>query len=70
MGVQTTSEQIDIILNACNVLISKNRGALIVFTRNLGVKGMSDSGTKLNADLTGLLLLVVGKFNPLVYTSH
>ena len=45
ISVQTKSEQIDIILNACNVLISKNRGALIVFTRNLGVKGIVDSGT-------------------------
>lgn len=59
MGVQTTSEQIDIILNACNVLISKNRGALIVFTRNLGVKGIVDSGTRLNADLSSALILTI-----------
>ncbi|NCB01021.1 MAG: TIGR00159 family protein [Spirochaetia bacterium] len=59
IGVQTTSEQIDIILNACNVLISKNRGALIVFTRNLGVKGIVDTGTRLNADLSSALLLTI-----------
>ncbi len=59
MGVQTTSEQIDIILNACNVLISKNRGALIVFTRNLGVKGIVDTGTRLNAELSSALLLTI-----------
>ena len=39
LGAQTTTDQIDIILNACNVLVSKNRGALIVFTRHLGIKG-------------------------------
>lgn len=59
MGAQTTAEQIDIILNACTVLVSKNRGALIVFTRHLGIKGISDSGTRLNADLSSALILTV-----------
>ena len=57
MGTQTTAEQIDIILNACNVLVSKNRGALIVFTRHLGIKGVIDSGTRLNAELSSALIL-------------
>ncbi|MDD3822160.1 MAG: diadenylate cyclase CdaA [Sphaerochaetaceae bacterium] len=59
IGTQTTAEQIDIILNACNVLVSKNRGALIVFTRHLGIKGIVDTGTKLNADLSSALILTV-----------
>jgi len=59
LGAKTTSEQIDIILNACNVLISKKRGALIVFTRHLGVKGLVETGTKLNADLSSALLLTI-----------
>lgn len=59
MGTQTTAEQIDIILNACNVLVSKNRGALIVFTRHLGIKNVLDSGTRLNADLSSALILTV-----------
>src|SRR5690554_641688 len=59
MGSQTTAEQIDVILNACNVLVSKNRGALIVFTRQLGIKGVIDSGTRLNADLSSALILTV-----------
>ncbi|MDD3790188.1 MAG: diadenylate cyclase CdaA [Sphaerochaetaceae bacterium] len=59
MGAQTTAEQIDIILNACSVLVSKNRGALIVFTRHLGIKGVVDSGTRLNADLSSALILTV-----------
>ncbi len=34
IGTQTTSsDQIDSILNACNVLVNKRRGALIVFPR-------------------------------------
>lgn len=59
IGTQTTAEQIDIILNACNVLVSKNRGALIVFTRHLGIKNVLDSGTRLNADLSSALILTV-----------
>jgi diadenylate cyclase len=59
MGSQTTAEQIDVILNACNVLVSKNRGALIVFTRHLGIKGVLDSGTRINADLSSALILTV-----------
>ncbi len=59
MGAQTTAEQIDIILNACTVLVSKNRGALIVFTRHLGIKGVTDSGTRLNAELSSALILTV-----------
>ena len=59
MGVQTTAEQIDSILNACTVLVSKNRGALIVFIRHLGIKNIIDSGTKLNADLSSALILTV-----------
>lgn len=59
MGSQTTAEQIDVILNACNVLVSKNRGALIVFTRHLGIKGVLDTGTRLNADLSSALILTV-----------
>lgn len=59
MGTQTTAEQIDVILNACNVLVSKNRGALIVFMRHLGIKGVIDTGTRLNADLSSALILTV-----------
>lgn len=59
IGAQTTAEQIDIILNACNVLVSKNRGALIVFPRRLSIRGVIDTGTRLNADLSSALILTV-----------
>lgn len=59
IGAQTTAEQIDVILNACTVLVSKNRGALIVFTRHLGIKGVIDSGTRINADLSSALILTI-----------
>ncbi len=60
LGAQTTSgDQIDSILNACNVLVNKRRGALIVFPRRLAIKNIIESGTKLNADLSTSLILTV-----------
>ncbi|MFA7128585.1 MAG: diadenylate cyclase CdaA, partial [Sphaerochaeta sp.] len=60
LGTQTTTgDQIDSILNACNVLVNKRRGALIVFPRRLGIKNIIDSGTRVNADLSTSLILTV-----------
>ena len=56
---QTTSDQIDSILNACNILVEKKRGALIVFPRHTDIQSILDSGTKLNADLSSTLLLTI-----------
>ncbi len=58
-GSQTTGDQIDMIINALDVLSTKRRGALIVFPRKLGVRGVVDSGTRLNADLSSTLLLTI-----------
>ncbi|MFA7559881.1 MAG: DNA integrity scanning protein DisA nucleotide-binding domain protein, partial [Sphaerochaeta sp.] len=55
----TSSDQIDSILNACNVLVNKRRGALIVFPRKLQIRQIIDSGTRLNADLSSSLILTV-----------
>ncbi len=59
IGQQTTAEQIDSILNACNILVEKKRGALIVFPRHIDIKSVLDSGTKLNADLSSTLILTI-----------
>ena len=58
------------ILNACTVLVSKNRGALIVFTRHLGIKNIIDSGTKLNADLSAALILTASTTTPCCMTER
>lgn len=58
-GQQTTGDQIDSILNACNILVEKKRGALIVFPRHTDIQTILDSGTKLNADLSSTLILTI-----------
>jgi diadenylate cyclase len=45
-GQTTTSDQLDSVLNACNVLVNKKRGALIVFPRRMGIKNIIDTGTR------------------------
>lgn len=59
MSGQTTSDQIDSILTACNILIEKKRGALIVFPRHTDIQTILESGTKLNAELSSALLLTI-----------
>ena len=59
IGQQTTAEQIDSILNACESLVSVKRGALIIFPRHIDIKTVIDSGTRLNADLSSSLICTV-----------
>lgn len=56
---QTSAEQIDSILNACNRLVDMKRGALIVFPRRLGIKNVIDTGTRLNADISSSLIITI-----------
>ena len=58
-GQQATGDQIDSILNACNILVEKKRGALIVFPRHTDIQSILDSGTRLNADLSSTLILTI-----------
>lgn len=58
-GVQTSSEQIETILSACQRLVQSKRGALIVFPRKLALKNIIDSGTRINADISSALIVTV-----------
>ncbi|MGN1163827.1 MAG: diadenylate cyclase CdaA [Candidatus Ornithospirochaeta sp.] len=56
---QTTASQLDSVLNACATLVTKKRGALIIFPRHTDLKNIYESGTKLNADLSANLILTI-----------
>ena len=58
-GGQTSSEQIETIISACNRLVQSKRGALIVFPRKLALKNIIDTGTKMNADISSALIVTV-----------
>lgn len=50
---------IDSVVNACEVLSSMRRGALIVFSRKTGLKELVDVGTTLNAETTASLIISI-----------
>ena len=56
---ETKQVQFDTVLNAAEVLADRRRGALIVFARNVGLKNIIDTGTKLNAELSSSLVLTI-----------
>lgn len=58
-GAQTSSDQIETILSACQRLVQSKRGALIVFPRKLALKNIIDSGTRVNADISSALIVTV-----------
>jgi diadenylate cyclase len=54
-----TPFQLESVLNAVEVLSGRQRGALIVFSRQVGLKNFIDTGTRLNADITSSLILTI-----------
>ncbi|MBI9102976.1 MAG: TIGR00159 family protein [Spirochaetales bacterium] len=58
-STETKKIQFDTVLNAAEVLAGRKRGALVVFTRNVGLKNIIDTGTKLNAELSSSLILTI-----------
>jgi len=59
MKSRSRSYHIDYVLNAVEVLSSRKRGALVVFTRSVGLKNIMDTGTRLNADLSSSLIITI-----------
>ena len=56
---QTSASHLDSVLNACANLVTKKRGALIIFPRHTDLKSIYETGTKLNADLSANLILTI-----------
>lgn len=63
---QPKASQIEASVTACEILAHMKRGALIVFSRNVGLKEIADKGVKLDALLsTSLLVTIFSHDNPL-----
>ncbi|HWR10222.1 MAG TPA: diadenylate cyclase CdaA [Rectinemataceae bacterium] len=63
---QPRASQIEASVTACEILAQTKRGALIVFSRNVGLKEIIDKGIKLDAILTtSLLVTIFAHDNPL-----
>jgi diadenylate cyclase len=50
---------LETVLNAVEILAGRRRGCLIVFSRQVGLKNIVDTGTQLNAELSSSLLLTI-----------
>ncbi len=59
LAQKTKTYHLDSVLNAVEILSGRNRGCLIVFVRNVGLKNIIETGTRLNADLTSSLILTI-----------
>ncbi|MDC7227406.1 MAG: diadenylate cyclase CdaA [Spirochaetales bacterium] len=55
--------QIESVLNAVDVLAGRRRGALIVFSRKMGLKNIQDTGTLLDAELSSSLILTMFSYD-------
>jgi diadenylate cyclase len=51
--------QIEAVLNAAEALSSMRRGALIVFARNVGLKNIVDTGTRIDGLLSSSLIVTI-----------
>lgn len=56
---KTSTENIDSILSACQRLSQVKRGALIVFPRNVSIKNIIDTGTRLDAAISTSLIVTI-----------
>ena len=52
-------EELDAVITAAEVLAYRRRGALMVFVRNVGQKNIIETGTRLDAQISSVLLLTI-----------
>ena len=65
-GPQPKASQIEAVVTSCEILSQMRRGALIVFSRNVSLKEISDRGVKLDAILSSSLIVsIFAHDNPL-----
>lgn len=54
---------VEMAINACETLAFRRRGALIVFTRSMGLREIMETGTTLDSEVTAALTLTVFGFD-------
>jgi diadenylate cyclase len=55
--------QLEAVVTAAEILSSKKRGMLVVFSRRVNIKNTIDTGTRLNADISSSLIVTVFEFD-------
>jgi len=57
------TNQVDAVVHAAEVLSIRKRGALVAFVRQVGQKGVIETGTRLDSDISSQLLLSLFAFD-------
>lgn len=64
---QASAGRIDTMFAALQTLSTQRRGALVVFTRSLGLRNVVDTGTRLDAEISGALMLTIFGYDTLLH---
>ena len=54
-----SSDMVDAVINAAEMLSSTHRGALVVFARSVGLKNIAETGTRLDAVVSSSLIVSI-----------
>jgi diadenylate cyclase len=55
--------QMETVITAAEILSQQRRGSLVVFPRKMNLRGIMDTGTKLNAELSSSLIVTIFAFD-------
>ena len=62
-GQRPRAGQIEVVINAAETLSGMRRGALVVFGRNVGLKNIIDTGTRLDSLVSSSLIVTIFQFD-------
>ncbi|OQY36598.1 MAG: hypothetical protein B6229_09685 [Spirochaetaceae bacterium 4572_7] len=63
MRGRVSSSNIDSSVSAAQILADRRRGALIIFSRSMNLKGIIETGTTINADVTAALIISLFEYD-------
>jgi diadenylate cyclase len=55
--------QLEAVVTAAEILSQQRRGALVVFPRQVNIKNIADTGTRLNAEISSSLIVTIFEFD-------
>ncbi|NIZ18507.1 diadenylate cyclase CdaA [Entomospira culicis] len=64
---EASAEKVDMIFTSLASLAEQRRGALVVFTRTLTLRDIADTGTRLEAEVSGALLTTIFAHDTLLH---
>ncbi|MGL1890251.1 MAG: diadenylate cyclase CdaA [Spirochaetaceae bacterium] len=63
LRARVSSNNVESAVSAAHILADRRRGALIVFSRSMNLKGIIETGTTINADVTASLIISLFEYD-------